>query len=94
MALTATQEKVLKAVLNSRHRRKMIAGRGMAPYLSSARSLVKLGHLIEVKTAVFVATDKALEEKMLLPLNGTATHPQPDPDNQGDGIKGGINEVD
>ena len=52
-ALTETQKKVLHWVYKAPNHHKHIGGNGMAPYIVSARSLVKRGYLIEWRTAYF-----------------------------------------
>jgi hypothetical protein len=69
MRLTETQGKVLRTVSKSPNGRRQIAGHGMAGYLSSARSLVRLGLLSEWNTSQFSITDKGRAE--------VVKHPRP-----------------
>ena len=59
--LTITQKRVIKAMGKAPNGQRQIAGNGMAPFLQSARSLVRKGLLMEWRTSQFSLTDEGKE---------------------------------
>lgn len=58
MTLTETQKRLMRWLRKQPNQMGQIAGNGQAPYLQSARALVRKGLLIEWRTSQFATTDE------------------------------------